>query len=71
MTKSDLINRLKANRDYNPDLGTCHFRDSDPWRDAFTYYNAVHGLTGHDMMRMNCTRCFETVKEWLLIKEKV
>lgn len=70
MTKSEILDRLKWNRDYNPMFGTCHFRDSEPWRDAFTYYNAVHGLSGKEAMRMNCTKCFEEVRDWLLIKEK-
>lgn len=59
MNKQQIIDRLKAARDWN------HFRDSDAWRDAFLFYNATHGLTGNNTLKMSCSRCFVTVREWL------
>ncbi len=59
MNKQELIDRLKASRNWN------HFNDCQEWQDAFLLYNAVHGLSGKEVLRMNCTRCFNTVKDWL------
>lgn len=48
------------NRDWN------HFHNDSPhWQDAFLLYNATHGLEGKERLRMSCSKCFLTVKEWL------
>jgi len=60
MTKQSLIDRLKSARDWN------HYRnDSKNWEDAFLFYNASHGLDGKERLRMSCSRCFQTVRDWL------
>jgi hypothetical protein len=60
MTRVEIFNNLKASRIWQ------RFNDEEPlWRDAFLLYNAVHGLSGKEGLRMNCNKCINIVREWL------
>lgn len=54
--KTELLNTLKASRDWNTNGNTPN------WRRAFAAFNAANGTKLSDY---GCSKCFEKVKEWL------
>lgn len=64
MTRQEIIDRIKVARQWNHYCSNCG-EWLEVWQDAFTLYDATHGLTGKEKMRTNCHGCFNTVKAWL------
>lgn len=64
MTRQQIIDNIKAAHQWNTFCSNC-----DDWLvvwfDAYTLYDATHGLIGKEKMRMNCNSCFNIVKDWL------
>jgi len=57
-TKEELLNLMKASREFN------NFDNTAQWRKAFELYNAANG----DNLKTSdrCNKCFNKVREWLI-----